>query len=193
VRGALSRYIDAQVETQNARGAQLLACLRVRATCMELRDQQPDAAQTFLSQQLVLPVADGHHPGAAAAVPAGAASARCFTWVTATGFVVLTLNSGMAVHRSHGDRETIAFVALAYLDLVALLFCLRGYENAEPGSQLRDRLKIVVWLLTTALTLLFSLKVAALVPPAVAVVVWLLAFGTVAGGFYALFCCSDKQ
>jgi hypothetical protein len=141
------------------RGEQLLAHFRIHATCMESRDNQPAAAQPFLYQQQVLPVADGHHPGAAAAVPAGAAG--CFTRVIVTVFFVLTLNSGMAVHHSHGDRETIAFVALAYLDLVALLLRLRGYENAEPGSQLRYRLKIVVWLLTTALTLLFSLKVAA--------------------------------
>ncbi|GJN19342.1 hypothetical protein PR202_gb06609 [Eleusine coracana subsp. coracana] len=155
---------------------------------MKPGDARRDADEPLLprqQQQQGLPVAAGHHHGAAAG--------RSFPWLTAAGFGFLTFNSGMAVYRSHGDRETVAFVAFSYLDLLALFYCLRRYETAEAGSSLRDRLKIAVWLLTTALTLLFSFKVAAVMPPAVAVVVWLMAFGTVAGGFYAFFCYNDKQ
>jgi hypothetical protein len=153
---------------------------------MEPGGTQPDAAKPLLTQQqqqLVLRVDDR------GAVAAG----RSFSWITSAGFLFLTFNSGMAVYRSNGDPETLAFLGLAYFDLVALFYCLRRYEDAEPGSRLRHGLKIAVWLLTTALTLLFSFKVAALMPPAVAVAVWLMAFGTVAGGFYAFFCYNGKQ
>ncbi|TKW37254.1 hypothetical protein SEVIR_1G036000v4 [Setaria viridis] len=122
-----------------------------------------------------------------------AAGGGSFPWLTVAGFGFLTFNSGMAVYRSQGDRGAVAFVAFSYLDLLALFYCLRRYEGAEPGSALRDRLKVAVWLLTTALTILFSYKVAAVMPVAAAVVVWLMAFATVAGGFYGFFCHEDKK
>ncbi|OEL19250.1 hypothetical protein BAE44_0019731 [Dichanthelium oligosanthes] len=112
--------------------------------------------------------------------------------LTILGFAYLSFNSGMAIHRSQGDRGAIAFVSFSYLDLLALFYCLSRFESAEPGSALRDRLKVAVWLLTTALTVLFSYKVAAVMPAAVALVVWIMAFGTVARGFLTFFC-YDKQ
>lgn len=149
---------------------------------MKPRDarREPDTAELLLptQQQHGQPVA---HAG------------RSYSLLTAAGFAFLTINSAMAVYRSHVDRGTVAFVVFSYLDLLLLFYCLRQYESAEHGSQLRERLKVAVWSLTTALTLLFSFKVAAIMPPAVAVVVWLMAFGTVAGGFYAFFCCNQKQ
>ena len=48
---------------------------------------------------------------------------------------------------------------------------------------LREWLKLAVWLLTSALTLLFSYKVAA-----VAAVVWVMGLATTCGGFLAFFC-----
>lgn len=155
---------------------------------MKPRDEATGPLLPKQQQQQGLPVADGHHQQARPA-PAG----RSFSLLTFLGFLFLTFNSGMAVCRSHGDRETVAFVVFSYVDLLALFHCLRRYENAEPASQLRDRLKIAVWVLTTALTLLFSFKVAAVMPPAVAVLVWLMAFATIAGGFYAFFCYNEKQ
>ncbi|CAL4889163.1 unnamed protein product [Urochloa decumbens] len=145
--------------------------------------------------EALLPHHHQHHlppvPGAADQEPQPGGGS--FPWLTVAGFGFLTFNSGMAVYRSKGDRGAVAFVAFSYLDLLALFYCLRRYEGAEPGSALRDRLKVAVWLLTTALTVLFSYKVAAVMPVAVAVVVWLMAFATVAGGFYAFFCSEDKQ
>ncbi|CAO2037681.1 unnamed protein product [Urochloa humidicola] len=114
-------------------------------------------------------------------------------WLTILGFLFLTLNSLMAIHRSQGERSTVAFVVFSYLDLVVLFICLKWYENALPDSVTRAWLKVAVWILTTALTLLFSAKVAVVMPAAVAVVVWLMAFATVAGGFYAFFCYSEKE
>ncbi|KAJ1255909.1 hypothetical protein BS78_K138300 [Paspalum vaginatum] len=111
-----------------------------------------------------------------------------FPWQPTAGLAYLTFSSGMALHRSWPDPGAVAFIVFAYVDLAALIYCLRRYERAEPGSTTRDRLKAVVWTLTAALTLLFSYKVAALMPPAVAALVWIMGMATVAGGFVAFFC-----
>lgn len=108
------------------------------------------------------------------------------------GFCYLTFSSGMALRRSWPDPGAAAFIAFAYADLLLLFWCLRRFERAEPGSPARGRLKLAVWLLTSALTLLFSCKVAAVMPAAVAAVVWVMGAATVCGGFLAFFCFGNK-
>lgn len=114
-------------------------------------------------------------------------------WFTLLGFGILTLNSAMAMIRSQGDKAAMAFVGFSYADLVALFVCLRMYEGAPAGSSKRDWLKVAVWILTTLLTLAFSSKVAAVMPPTVAILVWLMAFATIAGGFIAFFIYKEKK
>lgn len=114
-------------------------------------------------------------------------------WFTLLAFLILTFNSGMAIVRSQGDVTAIAFVGFSYADLLALFACLRMYERAPAGSSTRGWLKVAVWVLTTLLTFAFSSKVAAVMPPTVAVLVWLMAFATVAGGFIAFFVYKEKQ
>lgn len=137
------------------------------------------------------PVAD---PAGAAAEPERRRHRRSgVSWLTILGISFLTFNSGMAIYRCQGERGATVFVVVSYVDLLLLFFALRWYETAEPGSLTRDRLKVVVWVLTTALTLLFTSKVAAVMPALVAVLVWVLAFTTIAGGFYGFFCYSNKE
>uniref|UniRef100_M8C664 Uncharacterized protein n=1 Tax=Aegilops tauschii TaxID=37682 RepID=M8C664_AEGTA len=90
-----------------------------------------------------------------------------FSWLTALGFVFLTFNSGMAVYRSNGDAGSVIFVAVSYLDLVALFACLRLYERLDRHSPRRERIKAAVWALTTLLTVMFTYKVAEVMPLAV--------------------------
>ncbi|OEL28253.1 hypothetical protein BAE44_0010727 [Dichanthelium oligosanthes] len=116
-----------------------------------------------------------------------------FSWLTLLGFLFLSFNSAMAIVRSKQDRMAMAFIGFSYADLVALFICLRMYERAPVGSSRRDWLKIAVWTLTTLLTFAFSSKVAAIMPPMVAVLVWLMAFATVAGGFIAFFIYKEKK
>ncbi|TVU07957.1 hypothetical protein EJB05_41336, partial [Eragrostis curvula] len=115
-----------------------------------------------------------------------------FSWLTVLGFGFLTFNSGMAIYRSDRDPATVAFVVVSYLILVLLFLCLRLFERAPRDSPRREWLKACVWVLTTLLTVMFSHKVAAVMPPLVAVVVWAMAFATIAGGFYAFFIFQDK-
>ncbi|TVU33079.1 hypothetical protein EJB05_24864, partial [Eragrostis curvula] len=114
-------------------------------------------------------------------------------WLTILGFAFLTFNSVMAIIRSQGDTMAIVFVGFSYADLVLLFACLRMYERAPAGSSTRGQLKVAVWILTTLLTFTFSYKVAAVMPPPVALVVWLMAFATVAGGFFAFFLYKEKN
>jgi hypothetical protein len=82
---------------------------------------------------------------------------------TALGFILLTANSILAIHRSWGDTAATVFVIASYASLV-LLFCfLRLFETAPPGSPARGRAKIGVWLTTTSLTAMLSWRVAVLV------------------------------
>ncbi|CAL5059453.1 unnamed protein product [Urochloa decumbens] len=118
--------------------------------------------------------------------------ARRFPWPTLLGFIFLSFNSAMAIVRSRGDAMAVAFVSYSYADLAALFACLRLFERAGAGSAERTTLKAAVWSLTTALTLAFSYKVAAVMPLPVEVHLWLMAFTTIAGGFYAFFVYEEK-
>lgn len=100
------------------------------------------------------------------------------------GFLFLTGNSIMAIHKSPKDA---AFVVTSYVSLVLLFYCLRWFEAARHGSASRDRARRGVWLTTTLLTAMFTWRVAALMPWPVAVGVCFMGASTVAGGFYALF------
>lgn len=113
--------------------------------------------------------------------------------LTMLGFAFLTFNSVMAVYRSQGDPQSVALVAFSYVDLVLLFFCRRSYEREPAGYGSRRKwLKAAVWVLTGLLTLAFSYKVAEVMPPVVAVLVWAMAFATVVGGFYAFFVHESK-
>jgi hypothetical protein len=103
------------------------------------------------------------------------------------GFLFLTGNSIIAVRKSRGDAAATIFVLASYACLVLLFDCLRRFEAAAPGSVARDRARVGVWLLTTLLTTLFSWRVAALMPWAVAAAVWFMEATTVLGGYYTLF------
>ncbi|CAL5023136.1 unnamed protein product [Urochloa decumbens] len=130
--------------------------------------------------------------GARQADSINAAGGSRFSWLpTFLAFLLLTLNSVTAIVRSQGDMTS--FVCFSYAILVALFVCLKMYERARAGSAKRKWLKIVVWVLTTLLTFTFSSKVAAVMPVPVAVLVWMMAFATVAGGFFAFFVYQEKN
>jgi len=107
---------------------------------------------------------------------------------TALGFILLTANSILAIHRSWGDAAATIFVIASYASLVLLFYFLRLFETAPPGSPAaRGRARAGVWLTTTLLTAMFSWRVSALMPPPLAAAVWLTGCSMVIGGFYVLF------
>lgn len=110
-----------------------------------------------------------------------------FLLLTVIGLGALTCNSAVAVYRSWGDPATVAFVATAYAALLLLLHFLRAFERARPAGADRSRAKAAVWALSTLLTAMFASRVAPLMPPPVAVAVWVMAAATAVGGFWAMF------
>lgn len=143
------------------------------------------AIMSKMADQQREPLVAGH-PALVADAPAADRDGG-FSWLTMLGFAFLTFNSAMAIYRSDGDKYAIAFVGFSYIDLVLLFICLRLFEKAEPNSSTRSNLKAAVWVLTTLLTVVFSYKVAAIMPVPVQVLVWAMAGATVLGGFYAFF------
>uniref|UniRef100_I1PZJ3 Uncharacterized protein n=1 Tax=Oryza glaberrima TaxID=4538 RepID=I1PZJ3_ORYGL len=104
--------------------------------------------------------------------------------LTKLGFGALTFNSALAIYRSRGDPATVAFVAGAYAAIVLLFYFLLRFERRRDD---RGRTKVVVWVLTTLLTAMFAARVAPLMPPLVAFVVWAMAAGTSVAGLWAFF------
>ncbi|WVZ82557.1 hypothetical protein U9M48_029811 [Paspalum notatum var. saurae] len=109
---------------------------------------------------------------------------------SALGLGALAFNSALAVYNSWGDTGSVAFVLLADAALALLFLCLREFERAGAGGGIRrdtGKIKAAVWALTTLLTAMFASRVAPLMPPAVAALVWAMAVATAAAGFWAFF------
>ncbi|CAL5045884.1 unnamed protein product [Urochloa decumbens] len=88
-------------------------------------------------------------------------------------FGALAFNSGLAIYKSWGDAVSIAFVLAADAALALLFLCLCEFERARGGAAARNRnIKAAVWALTTPLTAMFASRVAPLMPPVVAAIVW---------------------
>jgi FlaA1/EpsC-like NDP-sugar epimerase len=109
------------------------------------------------------------------------------SWITIIGFGFLSFNCCMAVYRSRDDFSSVLFVVSCFLDLILLFYCLQKFEKTPRDSPTRDHLKKAVWSLSTFLTLMFSYRVAALMPLAVAIIVWVMSLSTIGAGFYLFF------
>ncbi|WOL09156.1 hypothetical protein Cni_G17909 [Canna indica] len=99
---------------------------------------------------------------------------------------VLTCNCAAAIYRSVDDRWAVAFVATSYVLLLLLFLCVNLFHR-NVGVNNRRRLKTAIWFLATLVTLMFSWKVASVMPFYVAVLVWFMGAATSLGGFCAFF------
>jgi len=115
------------------------------------------------------------------------------SWLSILGLLFLAFNSGMAIHRSRDDPWSVAFVVSTFLDLLLLFFCLQMFEKTPRNSPRRTHLKIAVWCLSTFLTVMFSYRVAALMPIAVAIIVWVMSLSTIGAGFYLFFIYREEE
>uniref|UniRef100_A0A0A9HR88 Uncharacterized protein n=1 Tax=Arundo donax TaxID=35708 RepID=A0A0A9HR88_ARUDO len=106
-------------------------------------------------------------------------------WLPSLGFAFLSFNCGMAIYRSRDDPSSVTFVVVAYLALILLFRCLHLFER-NPARR-GPGLKIAVWGLSTLLTLMFSSKVAAIMPFWAQLLVWAMGIFTIVAGFYAFF------
>ncbi|GJN17883.1 hypothetical protein PR202_gb04989 [Eleusine coracana subsp. coracana] len=106
-------------------------------------------------------------------------------------FLILTANCGAAVYHSRNDPWAMAFVLASFLILLLLFVALRLFEMLPRESPWRAHIKAAVWVLSTALTLMFSQRVASIMPFPAAVLVWVMAVSTISAGFYMFFICPD--
>ncbi|EEC79999.1 hypothetical protein OsI_21651 [Oryza sativa Indica Group] len=90
--------------------------------------------------------------------------------------------------RGGGGPAAILLAAAPYALLLLLLWCLRAFERAAVAGDeaAQGRLRLAVWLLSSALTVTFAARVAPLMHGAAAVLVWAMSAATVSGGFYML-------
>ena len=72
---------------------------------------------------------------------------------TALGFILLTANSILAIHRSWGDAAATIFVIASYASLVLLFYFLRLFETAPPGSPAATKLGFGALILNSALAI----------------------------------------
>uniref|UniRef100_A0A0E0L7U7 Uncharacterized protein n=1 Tax=Oryza punctata TaxID=4537 RepID=A0A0E0L7U7_ORYPU len=89
---------------------------------------------------------------------------------------------------SGGGPAAILVATAPYALLLLLLRCLRAFERAADAGDAaaQGRLRLSVWLLSSALTVTFAARVAPLMHGAAAVLVWAMSAATVCGGFYML-------
>lgn len=123
--------------------------------------------------------------------PTGASNDGSSSCASAVALSFLGLNSVVAIYRSRHDPQSILFVTVCFLCVVLLFHLLRVFERLSPESPRRLQVKAAVWTLTTTLTVMFSGRVAPLMPAPVAAVVWSMAAVTILAGFYMFFVCPD--
>lgn len=105
-------------------------------------------------------------------------------------FGFLTVNTVLSAYRARNDPWTVAFVLFAYLDILALFSCFRGFEKqrAEHGTiEMKGSLKVAVWVLANALHVAFAYRVAQMMPMPLYAAVWAMSGFTVIVTFYGLF------
>ncbi|TVU23664.1 hypothetical protein EJB05_26043, partial [Eragrostis curvula] len=112
---------------------------------------------------------------------------------TFLAFAFLTWSSASTVYRSGGDSEIVRFVVITYCDLLALFLCLRFFERMERGDPRRSLVRATVWVLTSVLTVAFSMRLSVYLPPSLKIAIWLPSIATVAFGFVLLVVCNEQM
>ncbi|CAL5096779.1 unnamed protein product [Urochloa decumbens] len=113
----------------------------------------------------------------------------------AAAAVLVGYNFAGTAWRVRHDPPELAFVAAASSLLVALLLCLRRAERLSPDSPAgeRRRVQAAVWAISAALSCAFAYRVAAIMPPLLAALVWSMTAFVVLAGLFLLVLCRDQR
>ncbi|KAJ3709205.1 hypothetical protein LUZ61_012910 [Rhynchospora tenuis] len=114
---------------------------------------------------------------------------KLFDFFHVIAFLFLTYNAVLSVYRSRGNPWDLAFVISCYAELILLFLCLKKYENlgADALVEHKCRLKIVILVLTTLLTIMFAWRVSKIMPLCLKIVIWGMSGSVIVAGFYAFF------
>ncbi|MQM02204.1 hypothetical protein Taro_034967 [Colocasia esculenta] len=120
-----------------------------------------------------------------------------FSWACWLAVLVFFLaNSAVAIYRARDDPWEIAFVTAVSITLIALFVAVGAYDRTpqEDASSRRQKLRFLIWAVATGLNLGFACRVAAMMPPAVSLVIWGMAgFVAVAGLWLLVFGCREDH
>ncbi|KAL5983098.1 hypothetical protein ACLOJK_017179 [Asimina triloba] len=115
-----------------------------------------------------------------------------FIWFYSILF--LTTNTLAAAIRARDDPSLVAFVVSIYAFLLLLFWCVRAFDRLPYESRARERLKVPIWLLGSALNLMFAQRVTLVVTAnAMAWLVWSLAASSCLFTFYFFFMHTEKH
>ncbi|KAJ1685470.1 hypothetical protein LUZ63_016860 [Rhynchospora breviuscula] len=114
---------------------------------------------------------------------------ECFKFFHRITFLLLAYNAVLAIYRSRENCWDMAFVISCYAELILLFWCLKKYEylGADAPLEHKYRLKVVVWILTTLLTVTFAWRVSQIMPLCLKIVVWGMSGSVIVAGYYAFF------
>ncbi|KAJ4794851.1 hypothetical protein LUZ62_046097 [Rhynchospora pubera] len=114
---------------------------------------------------------------------------ECFKFFHKIAFLFLTYNAVLSIYRSRENCWDMAFVISCYAELILLFWCLKKYEclSADAPLEHKYQLKVVVWVLTTVLTVSFAWRVSQIMPLCLKIVVWGMSGSVIVAGFYAFF------
>ncbi|AQK93126.1 uncharacterized protein LOC100277300 [Zea mays] len=109
--------------------------------------------------------------------------------------VLVVYSFAVTAWRVRHQPQDLAFVAAALFLLAELQACLRRAERLAPESPAgeRRRVRAAVWALSTALSCAFAYRVAAVMPPPLAVLVWCITASVGLVGLCLLVLCRDQQ
>uniref|UniRef100_A0A0D9WLT7 PRA1 family protein n=1 Tax=Leersia perrieri TaxID=77586 RepID=A0A0D9WLT7_9ORYZ len=95
------------------------------------------------------------------------------SWLLPQAVLAVAVASAAALWPKPAPPLVVA-AAAPYAILVVLFWCVRAFERAAAAGDAaaQGRLRLAVWLLSSALTVLFAGRVVPLVPGAAAVFVW---------------------
>ncbi|CAL4902652.1 unnamed protein product [Urochloa decumbens] len=109
--------------------------------------------------------------------------------------VLVCYNFAATAWRVRHEPWELAFVAAASSLLAALLLCLRRAERLSPDSPEgeRRRVQAAMWAISAALSCAFAYRVAAIMPPLLAALVWFMTAFVVLAGLFLLVLCRDQR
>ena len=118
-----------------------------------------------------------------------------FTYAFTLAAAFLTLNTIGAILRMSEDIPAVSFTVTLYVFLMIFFWCVSAFEKMPHDSKNRERLKILVWVLATTLSLMFAYRVWTMVRPGVALglLVWGMVGITSVITFYFFFVFGDKK
>lgn len=117
-----------------------------------------------------------------------------FNFVFTISAAFLAFNTVCAIIRMREDILAVTFAISFFVFLMIFLWCLIVFDKLPQESKKKEMLKVPIWVLATALNLMFAYRVSTIIQPSMALgwLVWGMAGTTALVTFYFFFVYADK-